>query len=180
MRMWVRYLASLSGLRIWHCPKLWCRLRMQLSTALLWLWYRPAFAVPIQLLAWELPYAIGIAIKRKKRKRITINPILGTWSKCTHTPYTDINTHFIYYRHTNTHFFIPFLFMATPGAYGSSQARGQIRDTAAGYITATATPDLSCICNLHHSLQQYWILNPLSEARNRTHILTDNVRSLIC
>ena len=36
---------------------------------------------------------------------------------------------------------------------------------------ATATPDLNCICSLHRSLQQYWILNPLSKARDRTHIL---------
>ena len=34
------------------------------------------------------------------------------------------------------------------------------------YITAIATPDLSCICNLHHSLQQCQILNPLREARD--------------
>ena len=39
--------------------------------------------------------------------------------------------------------------------------------------TATATADLSCICNLHHSMWQCWILNPLSEARDRTHILMD-------
>ena len=30
--------------------------------------------------------------------------------------------------------------------------------------TATATQDLSCICNLHHSSQQCQIPNPLSEA----------------
>ena len=41
------------------------------------------------------------------------------------------------------------------------------------YTTATATPDPSCICNLHHSLQQHWILNPLSKARDGTHILMD-------
>ena len=37
------------------------------------------------------------------------------------------------------------------------------------YTTATATPDPSCICNLHRSLCQ--ILNPLSKARGQTHIL---------
>ena len=37
--------------------------------------------------------------------------------------------------------------------------------------TATETRDLSCICNLHHSCQQCWILNPLSEAQDRTHVL---------
>ena len=39
------------------------------------------------------------------------------------------------------------------------------------YTTATATPELSCICDLHHSSRQLWILNPVSKARNRTHIL---------
>ena len=38
-------------------------------------------------------------------------------------------------------------------------------------VTATATPDLSCVCNLHHSSWQCWILNPLSEARNQTLVL---------
>ena len=36
------------------------------------------------------------------------------------------------------------------------------------YSTATAAPDLSRICDLHHSSQQRQILNPLSEARDRT------------
>ena len=34
------------------------------------------------------------------------------------------------------------------------------------YATATATSDPSHICDLHHSSQQYRILNPLSEARD--------------
>ena len=34
------------------------------------------------------------------------------------------------------------------------------------YTTATATPDLSRFCDLHHSSRQRWILNPLSEARD--------------
>ena len=37
MRMQVRSLASLSGLRIWHCRDLWCRSRMWLDPVLLWL-----------------------------------------------------------------------------------------------------------------------------------------------
>ena len=36
------------------------------------------------------------------------------------------------------------------------------------YTTAKATADPSCICHLHHSLRQHQILNPLSEARDRT------------
>ena len=36
---------------------------------LLWLWCRLAAVAPIQPLAWELPYATGVAIKRKNKKR---------------------------------------------------------------------------------------------------------------
>ena len=36
------------------------------------------------------------------------------------------------------------------------------------YTTATATWDLSHVCNLHHSSRQHRILNPLSKARDRT------------
>ena len=35
------------------------------------------------------------------------------------------------------------------------------------YATATATLDLSHICDAHHSSRQRWILNPLSEARDQ-------------
>ena len=41
------------------------------------------------------------------------------------------------------------------------------------YTTATAAPDPSHICGLHHSSQQCWILNPLIEARDLTHVLVD-------
>ena len=33
---------------------------------LLWLWCRPAAVAPIRPLAWELPYAVSAALKRKK------------------------------------------------------------------------------------------------------------------
>ena len=35
---------------------------------MLWLWCRPAATAPIQLLAWEPPYAFGVALKDKKKK----------------------------------------------------------------------------------------------------------------
>ena len=46
------------------------------------------------------------------------------------------------------------------------------------YTTATATPDLSCIFDLHQSLWQHQVLNPLSEAREQTRILMDTRRGL--
>ena len=36
---------------------------------LMWLWCRPATTAPIILLAWELPYAMGAALKIKKRQK---------------------------------------------------------------------------------------------------------------
>ena len=37
--------------------------------ALLWLWCRPAATAPIGPLAWELPYAVGAALKSQKKKK---------------------------------------------------------------------------------------------------------------
>ena len=57
------------------------------------------------------------------------------------------------------HCFLFVCFMATPAAYGSSWAKSWIGAIAEAYATATATPDLSCICNLCCILWQRWILN---------------------
>ena len=63
MRLQVRSLALLRGLRIQCCCKLWCRSQTQLGS------HRLAAVVPIQFLAWELPYAGSAALKSKKEKR---------------------------------------------------------------------------------------------------------------
>ena len=65
--------------------------------------------------------------------------------------------------------------MAAPAAYGSSPARGESELQLPASATATAMLDLSHICNLCHSSRPCWVLNPLSEARDQTHILTDTV-----
>ena len=63
-------------------------------------------------------------------------------------------------------FFFFGFFRAAPLAYGSSQARGWIRATYLPvYITATATPDVSRVCDPYHSSQPCWILNPLSQGQ---------------
>ena len=43
-----------SGLRIWRCLELWCRV---------------AATTPIQPLAWEPPYAVCVVPKRQKIKK---------------------------------------------------------------------------------------------------------------
>ena len=47
-------------------------------------------------------------------------------------------------------------------------------------VYTTATRDLSLICDLHHSSQQSQILKPMSEARDRTHILMDTSQAHDC
>ena len=37
---------------------------------LLWLWRRLEAAAPIRPLAWEIPYAMGVALKSKKMKKM--------------------------------------------------------------------------------------------------------------
>ena len=53
--------------------------------ALLWLWHRLAATAPIRALAWELPYAVGVALKKKKKHFI---------SRCrsSHSVYEDMDS----------------------------------------------------------------------------------------
>ena len=43
--------------------------RRSLDPALLWLWCRLVATAPIGSLAWELPYAAGVALRRQKKKK---------------------------------------------------------------------------------------------------------------
>ena len=42
--------------------------RLGSNLVLLCLWYRLAAAAPIRPLAWELPCAVGVALKKRKKK----------------------------------------------------------------------------------------------------------------
>ena len=172
MRTQVQSLALLSGLMIWHCCELWCRLQT-LDLALLWLWCRPSPTALIRSLAWESLYAVGAALKRQKKKKKkrcfswgNILPALENyWTQHSwHWPTSEVPAYL----------FCVFLFRATPTAFGSSLARDRIRAVPAG---------------LHHSPQQRGIqatsvtyttthsntgsFNPLSEARDWTRVFMD-------
>ena len=43
--------------------------------ALLWLWRRPLATAPIGPLSWEPPYAMGAALKRKKKNPTTAGQV---------------------------------------------------------------------------------------------------------
>ena len=66
-RMQVQSLALLSGSGV----AMSCGVGHKHSSdpTFLWLWRRPAAAALNRLLAWELPYVTGEALKRKKKKK---------------------------------------------------------------------------------------------------------------
>ena len=43
--------------------------RCDSDPVLLWLWHRLVATAPISPLAWELPYAMGIALKRQQQQQ---------------------------------------------------------------------------------------------------------------
>ena len=43
-------------------------LRHDSDPELLWLWHRPGAVDPVRPRAWEAPYAMGIALKKQKKK----------------------------------------------------------------------------------------------------------------
>ena len=68
MRLQVRSLPLLSGLTIGVAVSCGVGCRHGLDPVLLWLWHRPVAAAPIRPLAWEPPYAMGVALKRQINK----------------------------------------------------------------------------------------------------------------
>ena len=65
VRTRVQYLALIGGLRIHVAVSCGVGCRRSLDLVLLWLWHSPTAAPQIQSLAWELPYAAGVALKKK-------------------------------------------------------------------------------------------------------------------
>ena len=133
-----------------------CRCDLDL-VLLLRLWCRLEATAPFQPLAWEPPYAQGLALEKAKRHTHTkecsalISGVLFT----------------IHNRRLQTKLFFCLL-RATPVAFGSSQARVELELQLPAYTTATATQDMSHVCNRHHSSWQCQIFNPLSKTRDPT------------
>ena len=70
MKLQVRSLSLLSGLRIQHCRELWCRLQTRLGPCIaVAVWRRSAAVSPIRPLAWKPLYAMGVVVKKAKKKK---------------------------------------------------------------------------------------------------------------
>ena len=73
--------------------------------------------------------------------------------------------------------FLNFFFFLWPHQWHKEVPRLEvkIRAAAASLHHSYSHTDPSHVCDLHHSSQQHWVFNPLSEARDRTHILVDTI-----
>ena len=69
MKMWIWFLASLSGLGSGIVVSYGVGRRHDLDPALLWMWRRPADTAPIWLLAWKLHVLQVWPWKEKKKKK---------------------------------------------------------------------------------------------------------------
>ena len=50
-------------------------MQLSLDPVLLWLWCKPAAVAPIRPLAWDPPYVLGIALKKKKSSKLETTQI---------------------------------------------------------------------------------------------------------
>ena len=140
---------------------------------MLWLWCRPVATAQIGPLAWEPPYATGVTLKSKKKKKVggginsykreLVKIYLQNSTDGTGIGYLKMGALVLYFLHvacfplitsclcfpfrTGTYFFsFSFLlFRAESATYESSQARGQIGAVATDLTTTIAMPDPSCV-----------------------------------
>ena len=78
VRMQVRFLALLSRLKIQHCHDLWCRSQTWLGSQVAVAVVKASTEAPIRPVACELPYALGVVLKRPKKKKKR-NVIIQDW-----------------------------------------------------------------------------------------------------
>ena len=69
MRLRVRSLALLSGLRMQHCRELWCRSQMQLGCCVAVALAQAGSYSSDLTLAWEPPHAVGVVLKKHKDRK---------------------------------------------------------------------------------------------------------------
>ena len=145
MRTMVRSLALLIGLRIQHCHKLPHRSQTRLGSSV----------------------AVAVAVVQVGSCSSDWTPSLRTSICCRYGPKKTKNKLFLF-------LFSFFCFLGLHPRHMKFPRLGiesELQPLA--YTTATATPDPSYICNLHHSSRQCQILNPLRETRDQTCILMD-------
>ena len=74
--------------------------------ALLWLWRRPTATAPIQPLAWEPPYAVGVAQengkKTKKKKKMGMLKAVTSWGSAEGGGFEDHSDEIMFAKYPDT------------------------------------------------------------------------------
>ena len=104
--------------------------RHGLDPVLVWLWCRPAAAAPTQPLAWEPPYAMGVALKWKKKLKLK-KRIVTVSSHHVSDPQIHLMICKKVFLFSFFFFFFFCYYRTAPVAYGGSQATGRIGAIAA-------------------------------------------------
>ena len=151
--------------------------RCSLDLVFLWLRYRLVAVGLIQPLAWVLPYATGAALKskREKEKKKEKKEGRGREGGRRRKERIEGRKEEPCNRSIPLYFLLSFLFFFFSIVLGRHLRHMEVPRLGVEselqllpYTTATATPDPSCLCDLHCSSRQCRILNPWSEARDRT------------
>ena len=114
--------------------------------------------------------------KNKSTHRALLHQALRVACVCTHTHLILVTTpggwYALFYLFTYFYLlsFVLFFFFLRASPWHMEVPRLGVESELLlpAYATATTTPDPRHVCDLHHSSQQCWILNPLSEARDQT------------
>ena len=106
-------------------------------------------------------------VKSDLSKRIMENPGKARIGSLTHSFFHTVFVFFL--------FFFGFFLGPLPRHLEVSRLRveSELQLPAFATATATTTPDLRRVCDLHHSSRQHGILNPLRETGDRTRVLMD-------
>ena len=129
------------------------------NLVLLWLWCRPVAAAPVWPLVSEIPYATGVAVKKKKR---SYKGIL----------YNMRNR-------ANILFYIVNILLCFIYIFGYASSRWKFPGQGSNWSCSSwPTPkpqqhQIWTVCYLHHSSWQYQIPNSPREARDWTCVLMD-------
>ena len=70
-------------------------------------------------------------------------------------------------------FFFSFYLLGHAQHVEVSRLGVKVGATAAGLHHRHSNAKTNLVCDLYHSSRQHWILNPLSKARDPTHVLMD-------
>ena len=104
--MWVRSLASLRGLRIWSCHKLWCRLQTQLGSGVAGAGAGPGSCSSNSKPSLGTSISHGCGPKKKKNVYIWNSNYLIRWKKLFnsfhHVLIKDILTKMYFYQFTTS------------------------------------------------------------------------------